>query len=103
MVGSPGTLGPVYEKKGEIMVKGGKRQGAGRPGGTGKFGEETKAIRVPLSDVDHIMQCISHKFYRLPFYQDCISAGFPSPAQNEECETLDLNELLIKHPSATFF
>ena len=86
------------------MVKGGRRQGAGRPEGTGKFGgEETKAIRVPINDIDHIMRCISHKFYRLPFYQDCISAGFPSPAQNEEKETLDLNELLIKHPSATFF
>jgi DNA polymerase V len=32
-----------------------------------------------------------------------ISAGFPSPAQDYIEETLDLNEFLITHPSATFF
>ena len=85
------------------MVKGGKREGAGRPEGTGKYGSPTKAIRIPVSDVENILRCIRHKFYRLPFFQERISAGFPSPAQNEEGETLDLNELLIRHPSATFF
>lgn len=29
------------------MVSGGKREGAGRPPGTGKFKATTKAIRVP--------------------------------------------------------
>jgi len=29
--------------------------------------------------------------------------GFPSPAANYMEDTLDLNEHLIKHPSATFF
>jgi len=32
-----------------------------------------------------------------------IAAGFPSPAQGYEDEPLDLNELLIRHPAATFF
>lgn len=32
-----------------------------------------------------------------------ISAGFPSPAQGYEDDPLDLNELLIPHPAATFF
>ncbi|MEL6795186.1 MAG: S24 family peptidase [Planctomycetota bacterium] len=32
-----------------------------------------------------------------------VSAGFPSPAQGYEDEPLDLNELLIRHPAATFF
>jgi DNA polymerase V len=41
--------------------------------------------------------------YRLPLFLDAISAGFPSPAEDEIEEKLDLNELLIKHPSATFF
>jgi DNA polymerase V len=85
------------------MVKGGKRTGAGRPAGTGKFGTPTKAIRIPLSEVDNVMRCIENKFYQLPFYQDLISAGFPSPAQNDLEDTIDLNEMLIKHPSATFF
>ena len=29
--------------------------------------------------------------------------GFPSPAQGYEDKTIDLNSLLIKHPSATVF
>lgn len=45
----------------------------------------------------------SDRFFRLPFYQSCISAGFPSPADDELADRLDLNELLIKRPSATFF
>lgn len=32
-----------------------------------------------------------------------ISAGFPSPADDYIDKNLDLNEYLIKHPSATFF
>lgn len=32
---------------------------------------------------------------------DCV--GFPSPAANYMEDTLDLNEYLVKHPSATFF
>lgn len=32
-----------------------------------------------------------------------VSAGFPSPADDYEDKKLDLNELLIKRPSATFF
>ena len=35
--------------------RGGCRKGAGRPKGTGKFGEPTKAIRVPVSKVDQII------------------------------------------------
>lgn len=51
---------------------------------------------VPLKLVQKI-------FYSLPLYQNAISAGFPSPAENEMADELDLNELLIKHPTATFF
>ncbi|MFC0180314.1 translesion error-prone DNA polymerase V autoproteolytic subunit [Thorsellia kenyensis] len=39
----------------------------------------------------------------LPFYLSKVSAGFPSPAQDYVENTLDLNELCIQHPSATFF
>ncbi|WP_044407820.1 LexA family protein [Thiomicrospira microaerophila] len=38
---------------------GGKRQGAGRKAGTGKFGEPTKVIRVPESKVDVIKDWLS--------------------------------------------
>lgn len=85
------------------MSKGGRRVGAGRPHGSGKFSESTKAIRVPVSQVEMVLKSIQNKFYHLPFYQSSISAGFPSPAEDDMEEKLDLNELLIKHPSATFF
>jgi DNA polymerase V len=85
------------------MVQGGKREGAGRPRGTGKYRGETKAIRVPEVEIENIMRCIQHQFYRLPLYQNTISAGFPSPADDYLEGKLDLNELLIKHPPATFF
>ena len=32
-----------------------------------------------------------------------VVAGFPSPAEQYQETPLDLNELLVKHPSATFF
>lgn len=39
----------------------------------------------------------------LPFFASEIPAGFPSPAEGYMEETLDLNQLLISHPAATFF
>ena len=39
----------------------------------------------------------------LPLFASKISAGFPSPAQDYVEQTLDLNELCIKRPAATFF
>jgi DNA polymerase V len=39
----------------------------------------------------------------LPLFTGKISAGFPSPADDYVEKTLDLNELLVKKPAATFF
>ncbi|MFP4089365.1 MAG: LexA family protein [Cyclobacteriaceae bacterium] len=39
----------------------------------------------------------------LPLFGSSIAAGFPSPADDYMDIKLDLNEYLIKHPSATFF
>jgi DNA polymerase V len=39
----------------------------------------------------------------LPLFQSTIAAGFPSPADDELDQELDLNKHLIKHPAATFF
>lgn len=39
----------------------------------------------------------------IPFFSSKIQAGFPSPAQDYIERTLDLNELCIRHPNATFF
>lgn len=42
---------------------------------------------------------------RLPLilFTTCVQAGFPSPADDHIENRLDLNEYLIKKPSATFF
>lgn len=39
----------------------------------------------------------------LPFFLTGIAAGFPSPADDYLEKQLDLNDLVIKHPHATFF
>jgi len=39
----------------------------------------------------------------LPLFLANVPAGFPSPADDYIDRKLDLNEFLIKHPSATFF
>lgn len=39
----------------------------------------------------------------IPFFSSKIQAGFPSPAQDYIERTLDLNDLCIRHPNATFF
>ncbi len=39
----------------------------------------------------------------LPLFSCKVQAGFPSPAEDHIEKKLDLNEHLIKHPSATFF
>lgn len=40
---------------------------------------------------------------KLPLFSTTVEAGFPSPADDYQEERLDLNELIIKHPEATFF
>jgi DNA polymerase V len=41
--------------------------------------------------------------WRLPLFTSKIAAGFPSPADDYVEKNLDLNELLITQPAATFF
>jgi len=97
----------LFYERGVSMGKdeawGGKRAGAGRPRGSGRFGAETKPLRVPVDKIESVLRFIANKSYRLPLYEHAVSAGFPSPAEDDTKENLDLNELLIKHPAATFF
>lgn len=39
----------------------------------------------------------------LPMFNDLAPCGFPSPAQDYVERRIDLNELMIQHPSATYF
>lgn len=111
---------------------GGARKGAGRKKGSGKFGEETKVIRVPESKVtlvktwlekqaddeklQHQLEEIQQQAGKnlkvqvadlstevtLPLYSHKVVAGFPSPADDYVEMRLDLNQKLIKNQNATF-
>ncbi len=37
------------------------------------------------------------------FFLERVSCGFPSPADDYAEQALDLNELVISHPAATFY
>jgi len=39
----------------------------------------------------------------LPLFQSAVAAGFPSPADDYVEKKLDLNELIVTHPTSTFF
>ena len=39
----------------------------------------------------------------LPFADQGIQAGFPSPAQDYISESIDLNREIVQHPAATFY
>jgi DNA polymerase V len=85
------------------MPRGGARLGAGRPKGQGKYQEATKPVRVPESMVWEILEYAKARGYRLPLFACAVQAGFPSPADDYMEGKLDLNNHLIKHPTATFF
>jgi DNA polymerase V len=91
--------------EGTMNQRGGKREGAGRPVGRGKYGSEpTKTIRIPVSRVADIHELLEHdsKTYTLPLYSSKVQAGFPSPGDDYIERYLDLNQQLVKHPAATF-
>lgn len=100
------------------------RPGAGRPVGTGLYGEPTQAVRVPRSWVPAIRDRLeryrsgndelppgpgvyrhvsSGESHELPLYASRIHAGFPSPADDYIEDMLDLERLLVQHPAATFY
>lgn len=103
--------------------RGGFRDNAGRKKGSSVYGESTKAIRVPESLIPTIQNLLELRklhtrigskteflypsptpvFCPLPLFSGKVSAGFPSPADDYVEKSLDLNELLIKKPAATFF
>lgn len=102
------------------LSHGGQRPGAGRKPGSGRFGEETKVVRIPESRVAEVKRWLSllqqgypdtvlggvsehHPPMQIPIYGHKVAAGFPSPADDYIEGQLDLNEHLIPHKEATFF
>jgi DNA polymerase V len=99
------------------MPSGGKRSGSGRPKGSGKFGEPTRAIRLPESliqqleqmqkkakesTVTEVNQPLLATEVALPLYMVAVSAGLPSVADDYIEAQIDLNQHLIRNPMATF-
>ncbi len=87
-----------------MSPRGGKRPGAGRPRGAGKYGEASKQLRIPHSRVSEVQALLTNHNPRnqLPLYASKVQAGFPSPADDYIERYLDLNTEYIKHPAATF-
>lgn len=44
-----------------------------------------------------------HDRCAIPYFEHRVPAGFPSPAEDYLDPRLDLNDLVVKHPTATFF
>ena len=51
----------------------------------------------------HIAPYVALEHPAVPFFISRIPAGFPSPAADYSDDGLDLNDLVIRHPAATFF
>jgi DNA polymerase V len=107
---------------------GGARAGAGRPSGSGSYGEPTRPLRVPESQVEPVVAFLAayregraleeegvravapravrptslrHAIVR---YAAKVPAGFPSPADDYIEDVLDFNAHLVRqgHEAATF-
>lgn len=52
-------------------------------------------IKISFADISSKIE--------LPYADEGIKAGFPSPAQDFINESIDLNQELIDHPAATFY
>jgi DNA polymerase V len=67
---------------------------------------EPKIVFYPFKGSESISAVYSFEKrskYFIPFYLSPVSAGFPSPADDYIESKLDLNDLLVQHPAATFF
>ena len=106
---------------------GGARPHSGRRVGSGKFGEPTIPVRVPLSKKQDVIDFLSGQprvsvaalgneerlgiikpidtpnVSTIPLFGYSVQAGFPSPAENYVESELNLHEHLIPHKETTFF
>ena len=107
--------------KKNIQTHGGVRAGAGRKKNSGKFKENTKVMRVPLSlvgqvkstlevyksqlktDIEVLSPALDAPSLAIPIFTSRVQAGFPSPADDHLEDQLDLNKHLIHHQESTFF
>ncbi len=100
------------------QTHGGKRRGAGRKPGKGKWREPTVAIRLPVSVCETLQNKLNaterqapHDSYlpalnpvmlQLPLYLSKVPAGFPATADDYVEQRVDLNTALVKNKDTTF-
>lgn len=53
--------------------------------------------------MEGIIHAVRGKPRPLPFFISTVPAGFPSPAEDYSEENLDINDLLMQHPAATYY
>ncbi len=96
----------------EVSKRGGRRPGAGRPGGP------SQVVRLPLplaaiakrmkdgslraGDINAFLDVSAHSAAAVPLMSTSAACGFPSPADDDMDRPLDFNELLVKNLAATF-
>jgi DNA polymerase V len=89
------------------MTKGGRRQGAGRPTGTGRYGEPTVPVRVPASQVGKVKEMLAAggvaDAATRPLYGGMVQAGLPAAADDHIEAELNLHNYLVTRPAETFF
>lgn len=84
------------------MGRGGQRRGAGRPKGTGKFGEKTIPLRVPESLLDAVNELLEGEGYEVPLYSSKVAAGAPDAADSHVDRMINLASLMVRNPKDTF-
>lgn len=85
------------------MAKGGKRVGAGRPVGTGKFKMPTKIMRVPVNMEGEILDFIRGVKQTVRYFPTTVQAGYATAmAENVQEENINLHNYLIEDDDRTF-
>lgn len=64
-----------------------------------------KAYFVPVqfAEISELGILQSSEKHPIPFFSDFVTAGFPSPAEQYVEKSLDLNDLCIRNPAASYF
>jgi DNA polymerase V len=84
------------------MTRGGTRRGAGRPVGTGKYGEKTIPVRVPVSMVQEVHTWVQSRGNSIPLFTESVRAGMPTAAEGTVDKRVNLHDMLVPHADATF-
>lgn len=107
-----------------VPIRGGKRPGAGRKAGTGKFGEKTTIVRVPESQtavISNILEAYAKRKIqeisnvvsidlvnevmtktKIPLFEHKVPAGFPSQADDHVEKRWILTIILFAKPTPLF-